>query len=173
MKKQKSNNSALLGGSFIIIIGLTLLAMTNGWLGLDKNNFWPAYLILPGVFSLILASTAGTWLARSLFVLFGTTPLLLGLFFFLFTYDIYAWKEMNTLWPAFLIIPGIAQLAAYYASERKIKPFYFIGASLLLAGAVFLLFTLLDSSYAALNKVWPLFVILIGLGLILAARKKR
>lgn len=172
VKKNTSTNQAVLGGSFIVILGLSLLAMTNGWLGLDKTNFWPAYLVLPGIFALIMAATSRGWLARSLFVLFGTTPLLLGLFFFLFTYDTYAWKEMARLWPAFLIIPGISQLAAYYASEKKIKPFFPIGVTFVLAGIAFLLFTTLDASYVALNKIWPLFIVVIGLALIALARKK-
>lgn len=172
MKKNTSTNQAILGGSFIVILGLSLLAMTNGWLGLDKTNFWPAYLVLPGIFALIMAAASRGWLVKSLFVLFGTTPLLLGLFFFLFTYDTYSWKEMTHLWPVFLIIPGISQVAAYYASEKKIKPFLPIGVTLIVAGVAFLIFTTLDASYVALNKVWPLFIVAIGLGLIVLARKK-
>ncbi|HYG83433.1 MAG TPA: hypothetical protein VD907_00970 [Verrucomicrobiae bacterium] len=171
--EKNTNNYLALGGGFILLVGLALLAMTNGWLGFDKQTFWPTYIVLGGIFMLILGFVIRQAMSRIVLTTLGTLATLTGVFFFLFSYNVYEWKAMEVLWPLFLAIPGASLLAGYYAGgEKKVKALLFIGIVLLVFGLIFLVLTTLNSSFA-IAKLWPLFIIVVGLGMLIAGRSTR
>ncbi len=175
LKPTSTKNSFLIiGGSFLTVVGATLLGRTHGWLGLDSETFWPTYLILTGILFLLFVSQTHRSSLRGIFAWFGILTLLLGGFFYLFTYRVYTWGNMAYLWPVIIIDLGIASIASYYAGRGGLFKFSRVPGVILTALGVFLLILTTPShSDAFLSKFWPLFILIPGVSLLFAGFNSR
>ncbi len=144
-------------GLGLIALGFTILAVSlHGW-----DRLWPLFLILAGLglfAGYIISGARDGGLA-----FLGTMALLGGLFLFGFTLGAWTWEEMASLWPAFLVVAGIALLVAFLAERRsRDLGVLGLGCGAAIAGALGLGVTggLVNSEIV---KLWPLLLILVGL----------
>ncbi len=155
-------NGATLAGAFLIVLGVIFLLVTQGALDLNLGTLWPVFPALAGVFLLVQAFTSASPNPRSAQMLAGTIPLLLGLFFLTITLGIFSWSDMDTLWPIFPLIVGVACIVAYLASARE-HSFYLIpGAILIIIAVTFFTILQIGGSYSAIGKLWPIFLVMAG-----------
>jgi len=164
-----SKKHVLLVGCLTVLLGLAAYSMINGHFGLNHVNGWPFYLAMPGFFSLVTAFTTKNLIARLLFSVFGLILLLLGGFFFLFSFGVMSWKEMETLWPLCIIIAGVSELIAHVIGGRKTKSLLFTSLGLITGGVIALSFTRINTNLTILDKVWPLHIVILGAGIIFTA----
>lgn len=144
-------------GVGLIVLGLAVLAASLlGWAML-----WPLFPVLAGLGLLVGYAVSGA--RDGGLALLGTLAILSGLFLFSFTLGAWAWEEMATLWPVFLIIAGIAFLVAFLAERRsRDLGVLGLGCATLIAGVLGLGVTrgLLESDVV---KLWPLLLVLVGM----------
>ena len=109
-----SNNkttSALLGGAFLIGIGVLLLLMQIGVLPAHLISFWAVILIAVGLFTGLQSDGLGTRLWGGFWVVFGV---LLEL-----DYIGYARVRWDTLWPVILIAIGVLLVVRAFERPRE------------------------------------------------------
>ena len=173
MDRPPLRNSASLAGLFLILLGAIMLIATQGVIDFDWGTIWPVVPMLAGLFLLGLTLSTSDPARRSALVFAGMIPLLLGLFFFSFTLDILSWRDMGRLWPIFPLIVGVAFIAAYLAGGRE-RGFYLIpGATLIIIAVTCLTILQVGSSYSAVGRLWPIFLVLVGVLLLLIPRMRR
>lgn len=162
MNDAQMRNGATLAGGILIVLGVVFLLITQGALDVNMGTLWPIFPILAGAYLLFRAFSSQNPYARSGQVLGGTIPLLVGFFFLTITLGVFHWSDMGTLWPMFPLIVGVAFIAAYLASSRE-QTAYLIPASVLIIVAV-TFFTILQvgGSYSAIGKLWPIFLVMAG-----------
>lgn len=170
----KDRTGAIVPGIILILLGLFFLMQQLAPDLLGWDSIWPAFPTLAGVAFL------GGWLVSRdrdpglLFV--GTGATLVGLFFFFFTLGVFEWAEMGKLWPAFPIIGGLAFLVMFVGGRFRDWGAAGVGCVAILVGVIasgFTLFGLPRSLIAALIKLWPLSLILIGLFALISAFLRR
>lgn len=166
-------NSSVVGGLTLIVLGLIFFAVTQGAFDLNWGNVWPAFIMLAGVAALARAFTVTDVRVRSGMVLGGTIPLLLGAFFFATTLGLISWGDQGTLWPVYPLIVGVAFFAAYFASNREMVVYLIPGGILTLVALVFLGIMLADTSFGMIGKLWPIFLIIGGVLLLVMPRVAR
>ena len=162
----------LLGG-FIIFIGVVILAIANQWFGLDARNSWPIYLLLPGLVELLFCSRIKGAVLHAALVFLGTLQLLLGMLFFSFTLEVFQWSDMRSLWPVFVLIPGLTLLAAYWMGGRKLGMLLTSGAALSASALVVLPLLQIGGNMFNLSAVWPLLIITVGIALVVVSLLRR
>ncbi len=149
---------SLVWGILLIVIGVLFLGRNLNWFYFDWEMAWPLLLITGGVLFWI------RWLfSRSDYGLMmpGTILLSYGL---LFEYCIYyGWYNMDSLWPVFLLGPGLGLLFMYLLGPRENGTL--IGGSILSGLAV--LFLLGADSF---RLFWPLLLIIFGIILLFKSR---
>jgi hypothetical protein len=69
--------------------------------------------------------------------------------------------ELSTLWPAFLIIFGLASLISYFADRNPERVFFGVAGPLL--GAFFFAITLGPLEWRDLGVYWPVFILIFSL----------
>jgi hypothetical protein len=161
-------------GVLLIILGLVFLAFTQNLFGLqwsDVGDFWPVFPIIGGLFVLVPALAATSSHARGAMVFAGAIPVLVGLFFFSITLGVFSWGDLSFLWPVYPLIVGVAFLAGYAASGFK-HTYYLIPGLVVSAVALVLFAMTATGSYDLLGKLWPVFLIIAGL-LMLIPRTRR
>ncbi|MFQ5610999.1 MAG: hypothetical protein ACE5H9_02590 [Anaerolineae bacterium] len=173
----RERRRAILPGVFLILLGLWLL-LNNLNLNLPTvGQLWPAFIILGGLIA--LGSYVGGQPRDPGQVFAGVAALGVGAFFFLFTLNVplplgqigrVTWADMGALWPAFVIIGGIAFVAQYLASKLRDGGALFVGLAALAIGLIAFGFTLGfvgPDLGQLLANFWPVLLILVGLGLLL------
>jgi len=92
----------------------------------------------------------------------GTVGVLVGAFFFLFTFGLFRWEQMAEMWPVYPLIVGIAFVATWLAGRcRKIG--LLVPAVINLAvGVVGLGFTLGVIDARTVKLLWPLALVALG-----------
>ncbi|HEX8221350.1 MAG TPA: DUF5668 domain-containing protein [Chloroflexia bacterium] len=126
------------------------------------QTWWPAALLVAGFIPLAVSLVADTPSRRAIMVLVGAVPFMLGGFFLATTLGALSWGDQGRLWPVYLLIPGVAALAAYCASGFEDRRYLWAAIPTGLAGAVFLGLSL-TGSYGLLGTLWPLYLIAAGL----------
>lgn len=157
--KTNERRGSMLGGLVIIGIGIWFLMAS---LGVDLpsiGNMWPIFPTLGGMAFLVAYLTGKE--KDSGFLIPGVGGFLIGLFFFLFTFGVYEWAEMDRLWPVFPLIGGIAFLAMYLVEREGGLLVPAIGG--IGVGIVGLFFTMSGLSLAWLGTYWPVILIIVGL----------
>jgi hypothetical protein len=144
-------------GVGLIGLGIALLAaQLIGW-----DRLWPIFPILGGVAFFAGYISSGFKDAGMAFV--GTAALLVGFFFFGFTFGFWEWEAMAQLWPVFLLIGGIAFFVLFLAESRaRDVGVLGVGCAAIIMGIVGLAFTY-GLVGGAILKYWPLLLVLVGL----------
>lgn len=162
MNDAQVTRGATLAGGILIVLGVVFLLVTQGAINLNMGMLWPVFPILAGAFVLYRAFAASDPFARSGLVLGGTIPLLVGFFFFTITLGIFQWNDMGMLWPMFPLIVGVAFVAAYLASSREQVAFLIPASILIIVAVTFFTILQVGGSYSAIGKMWPLFLVMAG-----------
>jgi len=153
--------------------GLVLIAL-GGWFLADAlgvalpgiGDLWPIFPLGFGLACLVNYFVGGRREPGLVFT--GVSSTLIGALFFAITLGPLEWGDLGRLWPLFALIGGLAFLAQWLAqpSERGLLVPGLLG---LLVGGVPLLFTL-DLVDGAVGewalRLWPVALILLGLGLL-------
>lgn len=168
MDLKQYNNSSMIGGIVLIVLGLIFFAATQGAFSLDWGNIWPAFVILAGVVMLARAFSTANPVERSGSAIGGTLVTLLGALFFATTFGVISWG----LWPVYPLIVAAALLAGYFASARENSRLLVPAAVLALVGIVFLGLDITGAGYRAIGQLWPIFLIIAGV-LVLAQGSRR
>jgi hypothetical protein len=163
----------------LILLGLWFLMGNLGIPLPGMDAMWPIFPMGAGLLFL-----GGYLLDRRdpglIFV--GIAATLIGAFFFLFTLRVplpvggmqkgVRWDDMGKLWPAFVIIGGLAFIGLFLAQPHHEWPVFSLGAVAILVGLVAFLFTLgwlAGDLGQMLAKLWPLLLIIVGLAALLQA----
>ncbi len=153
------NTKSLIAGIILIVIGLVILGDNLGFFYVTWDTFWPWFLIIGGVLFLM------GWMSdREKYGLLMPASILIvyGFMFLWAAYD--GWWYMDTLWPFFLIGPGLGFLLMYLLGNKETG--LLVPAAILLGlGLIFLL------GSGTARFFWP--ILLIGIGIILLFRSRR
>jgi hypothetical protein len=148
MKTRHFSNNSIVGGAVLILLGIVLLGGTLDPFGLGWGSLWPVFLAVPGTGLLALGFTMSKE-RRAGVVMSGASLLLLSIFFFAFTLDRAEWSEQATLWPLYVMIPGLAALVAYLASDMERPGYLMAGAIISAVAGALLVGTVTGSLYQA------------------------
>ncbi len=148
-------------GLSLIIVGLTFFSV-NFIEGFDKRLLWPIFLVIPIIFMVFDYFTEPDSRKDRIFPIVMLVQLLI--FFMIWTVG-FQYRYMERAWPFFILMSGIGALSLYYVkgSGRLL----FIALSLVTLAIAFLLFTVGPFDIYMLHKIWPLFLVVAGLFVIL------
>jgi len=158
----------------LIALGIFFLLMNLNGVRASLGQLWPAFPVLMGL---------GMWLQFFIgrmrdpgLVTGGTIFLLIGLFFFLFTFQATLpgfgrvnWSDMGVLWPAFPTIVAVALLLQWLFGGLRNHGLLVPVTILLIVGLGGFAFTLRGfPTFKLIADYWP--VLLIALGVIVLLR---
>jgi predicted lysophospholipase L1 biosynthesis ABC-type transport system permease subunit len=146
MNTKHFSNNSIVGGVVLILLGAVLLGGTLNPFGLGWGSLWPLFLAVPGTGLLALAFSISKE-RRAVVVMPGVSLLLLSIFFFAFTLDKAEWSAQATLWPLYVMIPGLAALVAYLASDMEQPVYLMVGAVISTVAGALLVGTVTGSLY--------------------------
>ena len=146
--------SDFITGLVLVCLGIIFLADNLDYIELDFNYFWPLLIILGGIaFGLGYIKNKnnyGMLMPATILIVFGL----------LFLYClIKGWENMSTLWPVFLIGPG---MGFYFMYQFGVKEKGLLIPAAILVGLGLLFILSLDH----ILKYWPLILIAVGAYLI-------
>jgi LiaF transmembrane domain len=143
-------------GILLIILGLVFLL--PNFLDVRVGDLWPAFLLGPGLIFFFMFSRD----RKNYGLLMPATILtVMGLMFFALTLRM---TSMDTIWPLFIISPGLGLFLMYLLGKRE-KGLLIPAGILICVGLVFLIGA---SHYSYL---WP--AVLIAIGIIFLFNAKR
>jgi hypothetical protein len=191
VRTQRLNNSQVVTGSLLIMLGVVFLIATLGVAGLSWGTIWPLFIMLVGLGPIMsmFVEKYDNPKQRALPIMISSCLLMLGLFFFATTLNYVTWEDQGRLWPVYIIIIGSAALVGYFVSGLSRYGYLATGMLLLLMGGSFLAATLsgffydinwvwfdnidrwFDADWAA--QWWPLFPIVFGLALLVISALSR
>jgi hypothetical protein len=162
----RNRRAGVIPGLLLIALGAWLLARTLGVPLPGLEQVWP---VLPLVFGLaFLAQFFAEGRRHDGLVFTGVAAALLGAFFLTITLGPLTWPDLGRWWPIFVLIGGLAFLSQWLA--RPDQRGLLIPAGLaLLAGLGALALTLGLRGFTLSDQIirlWPLLLILAGLGLL-------
>jgi uncharacterized membrane protein HdeD (DUF308 family) len=153
MVEKRSSKANLFTGITLIILGIVfaLIQYSN----LRWDNFWPLILVAGGIlfFTRFLMDRSNY---SSLMP--GSILLIIGILFFYLTLT--SWSKMEYLWPTFILAPGIGFLLIYIFNPEK-------NNSWVAAVILILLAIVFYAQFFTKSEIWPIFLIIIGLYLII------
>jgi hypothetical protein len=175
MKRRRS----LIPAVILILLGLWFLVGNLGIPLPGMDALWPIFPLGGGL--LFLAGYLFDRRDPGLIFL-GIAATLIGAFFFLFTLNIplpvrgmqegVRWEDMSKLWPAFVVIGGLAFIGLFLAQPHHEWPVFSVGVVAVIMGVFAFPFTLgwwAGDIGALLAKLWPLLLIIAGLAALLQA----
>jgi hypothetical protein len=151
MTENRSGSNYVLG-MFLILLGILILLIQLN--RIDWENFWPFILIAIGLLFIL-----GFFLNRRNYGLLmpGSIFLIVGGLFLYMTQS--SWREMEYLWPTFILAPGIGFLLMFLFGEAHNK--------LWVPGVILLAFSVAFYARAwDFLRYWPILLIVIGIYLI-------
>ena len=172
----RNRSGAIIPGLLLIALGAWLLAGTLGVRLPSFATLWPVALIVFGLAFLVQFFAGGRRSEGLVFT--GVAAALLGGFFLAITLGRLTWADAGRLWPVYVLIGGLAFLAQWLA--RPAEHGLLIPAALAtVVGLVALALTLGLAGFTLPDQIirlWPLLLILAGLGLlanyVVSGRKK-
>ncbi len=154
MNTKQFSNNGIVGGVVLILLAVVVLVGTLNPFGLGWGNLWPVLLAVPGTGLMALAFTMSKE-RRAGVVMLGATLLQLSIFFFAFTLQRTDWTELATLWPLYVMIPGLAALVAYLASDMERPSYLMAGAIISAVAGALLVGTVTGSLYELTERLLP------------------
>jgi hypothetical protein len=167
----RSRVRGILWGGVLLAAGTWFLLQR---LGFDLPNFFSAlWPIFPFMFGLAFLVTYVTSEPKDAGLVWpGTFGVLIGTFFFLFSFEVFSWDEMSELWPAFPLIVGLSFIATWFAGScRKLQ--LLVPATInVLVGLIGLGFTFGVIDGHTLNLWWPLGLVALGCWLVVRSLRR-
>lgn len=153
MVEKHSSKANLFTGIALVILGIVFALIQYSSLRWD--SFWPLILVAGGLlfFAHFLTDRSNY---RSLMP--GAILLIIGILFFYLTLT--SWLKMEYLWPTFILAPGIGFLLIYIFNPKK-------NNSWVPALILILLAIVFYAQFFTQLRIWPIFLIIIGLYLII------
>jgi len=159
----RDRRTVLLALALIVLGGYLLLTELNaeipGW-----SQIWPVLPVAAGLALLIGTLVDAERNPDQVFI--GTAAVLVGLVFFFVTLGPLDYPDLETWWPVFVVIAGVAFLAQWAAAGLRRWDALFLGLIALVVGvaAFAVTFELLGpNTREALPRFWPVILILVGL----------
>jgi hypothetical protein len=163
-----TRRGAFLPGLLLLLLGAWLLARNLNWPVPGLDQLWPGLIVLFGL-GFLGQYLAGGRREEGL-VFTGLAATLVGAFFLAITLGYLQWGDLGRLWPVFVLIGGVAFLGQWLA--RPAERGLLLPALMALAiGGVALVFTLglLNPALTAeAARLWPVLLIVLGLGLLVS-----
>ena len=152
--------SDIIIGIGFIIIGIIFLFENFGYIAFDFEDIWPLFVVLGGC-----AFWVGYLKDKKNYGLImpGTILIIYGLMFWYCSFE--GWYYMTTVWPGFLIGPGLGFYFMYLFGEKEKG--LLVPATILTGIGVLFLFR-----YSGILRYWPVIFIVIGLLLIFKHKKQ-
>lgn len=146
----------------LIVIGVVMIT-SNLFKQLTILRTWPIFLVIPLFLSGLAYFNSPD--SKKPMIFFVTLFLQLMIFFFIWSLPLnYRWMER--IWPFFLIIPGVSFLIQYFLI-RDVRIVIFAGL-FLLTGIISLFFSMSVFPLKLLMLIWPVFLVIGGIFIILA-----
>ena len=170
-QRRRERGSRFGGFVFLLYIGFSLVA-AGGWFALaslgmpapSPEKMWPVFPIWGGSLFLLgyLLNTRNFGL-----VLPGSAAMMVGLFLFPFAVERWPWDRMESLWPVFPLIGGLAFVAMWMASFARYMGLLVPACLGLATGVVGLGFTASPLSGVLTTIGWPVALLAVGAGLLM------
>jgi hypothetical protein len=161
----------ILWGGVLLIAGTWFLLER---LGLELPNFfsalWPIFPFLFGVAFLVTFFTAEC--KDPGLVWPGTFGVLVGSFFFLFSFEVLDWDAMGEVWGVFPLIVGLSFLATWIAGRMKEVGLLIPAVITMAVGSLGLGFELGVLDARVMNALWPLALVLLGAFMIMRSLRR-
>jgi hypothetical protein len=157
-------SSALVPGLILIALGIWFLADSLGLPLPGLGQLWPLFPLVSGLAFLAQYFLGGRRDEGLVFT--GIGGALIGAFFLSITLGPLDWGDLGRLWPIFPLIGGLAFLGQWLVKPAD-RGLLVPAAFGLLIGLVALLFTL-NVVGPEVTRLWPLLLILLGLGLLIS-----
>jgi hypothetical protein len=139
----------LISGSAMIVLGILFLLSNFEWI--PSTFFWPIFVLVPGLgFGYAFLKDRKSY---GFLMPFSILTIISIIFF---VCEFFGWRNMQDLWPFFLIAPGCGFFLMYFFGERE-KALLFPALILTFLGVIFLGGKDAD--------IYLLPIILIGIGL--------
>jgi len=159
----RDRRTVLLALALIVLGSYLLLTELNaeipGW-----SHIWPVLPIAGGL--ALLIGTIVDAETNPDHVFLGTAAVLVGCVFLFVTLGPLDYPDLETWWPVFVVIAGLAFLAQWAAGGLRRWDALFLGLVALLVGAAAFAVTfelLGPDTREALPRLWPVILILLGL----------
>lgn len=163
-----NRRGAIVPGLVLIALGIWFLADSLGLNLPGLGDLWPIFPLGAGLAFLVQYFIGGRQEEGLIFS--GVAGVLTGALFFAITLGPLDWGDLGELWPLFPLIAGVAFLAQWLVKpgERGLLVPAGLGLAVGLVGLLFTL-NLLGSAVAEqLGRLWPVVLILLGLGLLIS-----
>ncbi|MFZ0389755.1 MAG: DUF5668 domain-containing protein [Calditrichia bacterium] len=151
---------SIIWGLILVILGFLFLGNNLEWFDFNWDQVWPVLMIAAGIFFWI-----GWLMNRREYGLLmpGTILLIYGLLF-LYCAN-YGWWRMDSLWPVFLLGPGVGFLFMYLLGNRE--------RGLLVPAVILIgLSALFWSGVSGFRYLWPVLLIIVGIYLLFVNRRR-
>lgn len=169
--RRSARFGGFLWGGVLVVVGAWLLADRLGYDIPDVGALWPVFPFMFGM--AFLASWIGGDRSDPGPVWPGTFGVLIGLFFFLFSFEVFDWTEMDVLWPVFPLIVGLAFTATWLAGACREAGLLLPAVTMLLVGGGGLTLTLGLLRWRHVEALWPLALIALGGAIVWSALRDR
>ncbi|OHD19728.1 MAG: hypothetical protein A2086_08265 [Spirochaetes bacterium GWD1_27_9] len=148
-------------GVSLIIIGITFF-ISNLIEGFNWKYLWAIFFIIP-IVSLISDFAASPETKKHhIFPIFLLSQLMV---FFIVWAAGFHYEYMQQSWPFFVIITGTSLIA--FASFKKEAKSLYIGTFLIILGITFLIFTFGIFNMKILAAIWPIFLVIGGIFIVI------
>jgi hypothetical protein len=159
---------AIIPGLVLIALGAWFLASSLGVRLPGLGELWPVFPLGFGLVFLAQYFAGGRRDDGLIFT--GVTGALTGAFFLAITLGPLGWGDLGRLWPVFPLIGGVAFLAQWLIkpSDRGLLVPAGLGLAVGLVALLFTLNLLGDTLAVQVARLWPVLLILLGLGLLVS-----
>lgn len=151
----------------LILVGVYFLLIRLDLGVPELDRLWPVFPFVGGM--VLLVSYAQEGRKNPVPVFWGTNLALGSIFFFLITLGDQDYTILRVTWPVFISLSGISFLAFWLVQQPRDWATLFLAIVALLFSGIALAFNLNSQYVPHFNNLWPAFLILIGLILLLKA----
>lgn len=161
----------LFWGAALMLVGAWFLLERLGFNMPRMDELWPVFPLLFGLAFLTFFFTRTD--PDPGIVWPGTSGLLVGIFFLLFTFEVFDWEDMSELWPVFPLIAGTSFFATWMAGRFKEQGLLLPGSMAVATGVIGLFFTLGDMSFERVKVLGAVVLVAVGLTIVVKSLRGR
>jgi hypothetical protein len=149
----------------LILVGVYFLLIRLDMGVPELDRLWPVFPLVGGMVLLVSYSQEDRKNPTTVF--WGTSLALGSIFFFLITLGDQDYTILAVTWPVFVALVGISFLAFWLVQQPRDWSTLFLAIVALLFGGIALAFNLNPDFVPHFMNLWPAFLILVGLILLL------